>query len=188
MPRTDAVRRRLQEAALELYADRGYDATTVAAIAQRADVTERTFFRHFPDKREVLFAGEGELTDVLRWAVERAPAGADAVHLARAGVLAVAGQLQDRRTELSRRESVVAAHTDLRQRERAKLAGWQQALDAALRQRGVAGDDAALTAGLVIAVLEVTARSWLTGGGGDLPSLVGSALARAGRVLAPARD
>ena len=52
------ARGRLMQAALELYGERGFEQTTVAEIAQRAGLTERTFFRHFADKREVLFSGE----------------------------------------------------------------------------------------------------------------------------------
>ena len=69
------VRLRLQRAALELYAERGFDRTTAADIAALAGVTERTYFRHFPDKREVLFGGEAPLQAALAEAVLAAPAG-----------------------------------------------------------------------------------------------------------------
>jgi AcrR family transcriptional regulator len=76
MPRSgEKVRRRLQQAALELYGERGYDQTTAAEIAAKAGVTERTFFRHFADKREVLFDGETLLSEVLTSAVRDAPVG-----------------------------------------------------------------------------------------------------------------
>jgi AcrR family transcriptional regulator len=72
MPRNgEKVRRRLQQAALELFGERGYEETTAANIAAKAGVTERTFFRHFADKRDVLFGGETELGDVLATAVRR---------------------------------------------------------------------------------------------------------------------
>ena len=74
MPRTGAdARRRLQQAALELFEERGYDATTTAEIAGRAGVTERTFFRHFPDKREALFDGEDAFRNTLAQGVLNAP-------------------------------------------------------------------------------------------------------------------
>ena len=74
MPRDgEKVRRLLQRAALELYGERGYEETTAAEIAAKAGVTERTFFRHFADKREVLFDGETALADVLSRAVLEAP-------------------------------------------------------------------------------------------------------------------
>src|ERR1700684_1766734 len=75
MPRSGKDgRRRLRAAALELYRDRGSDHTTTAEIAARAGVTERTYFRHFPDKREVLFDGEADLQTALVEAVADAPA------------------------------------------------------------------------------------------------------------------
>src|SRR5579863_7498925 len=80
MPRSgDDARRRLRQAALELFGERGYEATTTAEIAARAGVTERTFFRHFPDKREALFDGEAAFRDALRDAVLAAPATASPI-------------------------------------------------------------------------------------------------------------
>ena len=74
MPRNgDEVRKRLQWAALELYRERGYEETTAAEIAAKAGVTERTFFRHFPDKREVLFDGDAAFTEEVTTAVRNAP-------------------------------------------------------------------------------------------------------------------
>src|SRR6202008_1402787 len=73
MPRSaEPVRRHLQIAALDLYRKQGYEATTAADIAAKAGVTERTFFRHFPDKRDVLFSGDTVLTEVLTTAVREA--------------------------------------------------------------------------------------------------------------------
>ncbi|MDE3177201.1 MAG: helix-turn-helix transcriptional regulator, partial [Pseudomonadota bacterium] len=75
MPRSgEDSRRRLQKAAFDLFEERGYDQTTAAEIAARAGVTERTFFRHFPDKKEVLFAGEAAFRATLTAAVAAAPA------------------------------------------------------------------------------------------------------------------
>jgi AcrR family transcriptional regulator len=59
------ARGRLGQAAIELYVERGFDDTTVADIAERAGLTERTFFRHFADKREVLFAGQDEFQQLF---------------------------------------------------------------------------------------------------------------------------
>ena len=67
---------RLAQAALELYAERGFEQTTVAEIAKRAGLTERTFFRHFTDKREVLFAGQDDFQRLFVTEVEAAPADA----------------------------------------------------------------------------------------------------------------
>ena len=67
------ARSRLEKAALELYSERGFQQVTVAEIAQRAGLTERTFFRHFADKREVLFPADGQLQELLLSALEKAP-------------------------------------------------------------------------------------------------------------------
>src|ERR1700736_1555211 len=91
------ARGRLELAALELYGERGYDQTTVAEIAKRAGLTERTFFRHFTDKREVLFYGAGMLQDWLVQGIEDAPAGLPPIDAVGASLEAVAGSLEERR-------------------------------------------------------------------------------------------
>ena len=92
---------RLQEAALALYAEHGFDQTTAAEIAERAGVTERTFFRHFADKREVLFGGSAELKERLVSAVAGAPAEAGALDAVAAGLDAAAAMLGKSRRDLS---------------------------------------------------------------------------------------
>src|ERR1700722_18243242 len=91
------ARGRLEQAALELYLERGFEQTTVAEIAKRAGLTERTFFRHFADKREVLFAGAGALQGLLVSAVAGAPDGAAPIDAAAAGLEAAGSLLQERR-------------------------------------------------------------------------------------------
>lgn len=146
---------------MELYAERGFAETTVAAVAERAGLTERTFFRHFADKREVLFGNE----DALRERLVEAVAAVGDRHTARdaimAGLNAVANDLQPRREELQRREPIVAAHRELQERELAKLASWTAALEDALRRRGMDAPAAKLAAGVSIAVFNVAAQRWL---------------------------
>ena len=79
------ARGRLEQAALELYGERGFEQTTVAEIAKRAGLTERTFFRHFADKREVLFGGAGALQELLVSTVASAPDSARADRRGRRG-------------------------------------------------------------------------------------------------------
>src|SRR5215469_13715779 len=67
------ARGRLEQAALELYCERGFDQTTVTEISERAGLTERTFFRYFADKREVLFWGQEHLRDLYVRAIVAAP-------------------------------------------------------------------------------------------------------------------
>ncbi len=166
-------RRRLQQAAVELYAERGFAETTVAAVAERAGLTERTFFRHFADKREVLFGNEDALTAQLAEAVAAAPADAGPRALADHGLAAIVRALQPRHAELRRREPIVAAHPELRERELMKLASWTAALRTALEDRGVTARTAALVAETSVAVLNVAAQRWLGGDGGeDLATLL----------------
>ncbi|MET0425438.1 MAG: helix-turn-helix domain-containing protein [Actinoplanes sp.] len=166
-------RQRLEAAAVELYAEQGFAATTVVQVAERAGVTERTFFRHFADKREVLFANEPALTEILAEAVRAAPAGSEAV---RSGLVAIARELQPRHADLVRRGRIIAANQELRERELLKLASWTAALEDALVERGEPAEHAALAAAIGVAVLNVAARYWLAGDGGELVTFLDTAL------------
>src|ERR1700704_322662 len=104
------ARGRLEHAALELYGERGFDQTTVAEIAKRAGLTERTFFRHFADKREVLFSGAGSLQELLVSAVASAPDSAAPIEAVAAGLEAAGGVLQERREFSLQRQSIIAAN------------------------------------------------------------------------------
>lgn len=155
------ARGRLERAALELYVERGFDQATVAGIAARAGLTERTFFRYFTDKREVLFGGAGELQQHLVRGVEAAPAEVpplDAV----AAALEAAGAVFDQRREWSRqRQRVIAAHADLQERELIKMATLAAALADALRRRGVGDPAAGLAAAAGIAVFTTAFERWV---------------------------
>jgi AcrR family transcriptional regulator len=157
----DAVGR-LQQAAFELYAERGYEETTVAEIAERAGLTERTFFRHFADKREVLFRGSGELQALIVDAVDAAPPSATPIEAITAG-LAAAGSVFDanRRPYSLRRQAVIDANPELRERELIKLASLAAALADALRRRGVQDPAAELTAETGVAVFRVAFDHWI---------------------------
>jgi AcrR family transcriptional regulator len=151
---------RLREAALELFEQRGFEQTTVAEIAARAGLTERTFFRHFADKREVLFRGSEQLRDTLVAAIEDAPAAAPAFEAVTAA-LDAAGTVFIR--ELARRRrAVILANPELQERELIKLASLAEALTDALRQRGVPDSVAGLAAETGIAVFRITFERWVT--------------------------
>jgi AcrR family transcriptional regulator len=152
---------RLREAAMALYAERGYDGTTVADIADRAGVTARTFFRHFTDKREVLFAGSEELQQEVVDAVEGAPATAPPIEAVEAGVQAAAALLDGGREHSLRRQGVIDASAELRERELIKMASLSGALGGALRRRGVDEPAASLTAEAGIGVFRVAFDRWL---------------------------
>jgi AcrR family transcriptional regulator len=167
------ARGRLEQAALELYRDRGFEQTTVAEIATLAGLTERTFFRHFADKREVLFSGAGFLQDLLVTTLASTPE-SDAPIDAVAAALEAAGALLEERRDYSRtRQSIIAANAELQERELIKLASLASALADALRRRGVRDPVAGLTAEAGIAVFKVAFERWVSGSSqGDLPGLI----------------
>ncbi|MEU9216490.1 helix-turn-helix domain-containing protein [Streptomyces sp. NPDC048376] len=155
------ARGRLEQAALELYVERGYEQTPVAEITKRAGLTERTFFRHFADKREVLFGGSGSLEELCVGAVAAVPSSATPME-AVAGALDAAAVVFEERGDLVRlRQGVIDANAELRERELTKLASLAGALADALRARGVDDLTARLTAEAAIAVLKVAFRRWI---------------------------
>ena len=152
---------RLREAALELYIERGYELTTVAEIAARAGLTARTFFRHFADKREVLFAGSTSLQDQLVTTLEGAPRSASPMEAVAAALDTAAELLGENREFSRRRQLVIAANAELRERELIKMATLSGALADGLRQRGVADPIARLAAEAGIAVFRVAFERWV---------------------------
>jgi AcrR family transcriptional regulator len=158
------ARGRLAAAALELYRERGFEQTTVAEIASRSGLTERTFFRHFTDKREVLFAGSEVLQQVLVDAIAGAPASRSPIDAVAVGLEAFASMLQDNREHSRLRQAVIAANVSLRERDLIKLASLAAAAAAALRERGVAEPTASLSAEAGIAVFRVAWGQWTADG------------------------
>jgi AcrR family transcriptional regulator len=155
------ARGRIARAALELYGKRGFEHTTVAEIAKRAGVTERTFFRHFADKREVLFGGSHLLQDLMVATVANAPVSVEPIDAVAASLQASTTYLDDR--EYSRkRQKILNANAELRERELIKLATLASAIAEALRRRGVKEPAASLTAEAGIAVFKVAFERWLS--------------------------
>ncbi len=157
----DGSRIRLQQAALELFRERGYDRTTAAEIAARAGVTERTFFRHFADKREVLFDGEAILQTVLTAAIADAPGGLGPLDTLFRAFRSVLPVLEDNRSYSKPRHEVISTTPALRERELAKMAALADALAAALQARGVADLTAALAAQIGMAAFVHATIAWL---------------------------
>ncbi|NGO07995.1 TetR family transcriptional regulator [Streptomyces sp. HC44] len=155
------ARERLAKAALELYSERGYEQTTVAEIAKRAGLTERTFFRHYADKREVLFDGSPTLQELLVNAVAKAPESAAPIDAMAAGLEAVSTVFVDRREHSRKRWAVITANAELQERELIKLASLSAALADALRRRGVTEPAASLTAEAGVAVFKVGYERWI---------------------------
>lgn len=154
---------RFRAAAIELFGEIGYEQTTVAAIAERAGLTARTFFRYFTDKREVLFNGSERLQQSMVEALAQAPAEASAVDAIAAALTKAGDFFDDERRPFARlRSTVIAANTDLRERELIKLATLSAALAQALRERGVGEPDASLAAEAGIAVFRVAFAQWVS--------------------------
>jgi AcrR family transcriptional regulator len=167
------ARGRLVQAAFALYSEHGFEQTTVAEIAKRAGLTERTFFRHFADKREVLFAGAEALEELLVSTVARAPDRLTAIDAAAAGIEAAGAAIQEGGELPRQRQSIIALSAELQERELIKLASLASALAGALRRRGVKDPAASLAAEAAIAVFRVAFESWINGNSRqDLPQLI----------------
>jgi AcrR family transcriptional regulator len=158
------ARGRLEQAALELFDERGYDDTTVADIADRAGLTKRTFFRYFADKREVLFGGGPAFQNTFVTALAAAPASASAMEAVAASRAAAGAMLAARHDFARRRAAVIAGHSALQERELVKLASIAQALAAGLRERGVPEPAASVTAEAGLAVFRVAFERWVAAG------------------------
>jgi AcrR family transcriptional regulator len=154
-------RGRLEQAAMALYGEKGFENTTVAEIAERAGLTERTFFRHFADKREVLFGGAAALQELFVGAVAGAPDSATPFDAVKVALEAACVLFEGRRAFARQRQAVITANAELRQRELIKLAALAAALADALRQRGVEDPAASLSAEAGIAVFKVAFERWV---------------------------
>lgn len=177
MPRSgEEARRRLQEAALELYREQGYDATTTAQIATRAGVTERTYFRHFADKREVLFGGEIELRDTMVDAITGASPDASPLDLVAGAYLAAVPLFVEGRPVAVRRAEIIAGTPALEERAHAKTAALTDAVVAALTGRGVPEPTARLAAQVAAAAFQRAGAQWYAEPTRDLAALVRDAV------------
>jgi AcrR family transcriptional regulator len=184
------ARGRLEQAAMELYGERGFEQTTVAEIAERAGLTERTFFRYFADKREVLFGGTEEVKGLLVGAVAGAPESALPLDAVGAGLIAFGTLLEDRRGRefARRRQRIIASNNELRERELIKLATWAAELAEALRARGVDEATANLAGEVGIAVFRTAFDRWAgTARGPKLPELIRETLDELNALTAASR-
>jgi AcrR family transcriptional regulator len=154
---------RLQAAAFDLYAATGFERTTVAEIASRAGVTERTFYRYFADKREVLFAGSGALQERMVTAVASSPPTIDVAKLVAVALAALAEFFPaERRAFAARRQAILDSQPALRERELLKQASLKLALAEVLVVQGVDRAKAAVAAESAIGVFTVSFARWLT--------------------------
>lgn len=152
---------RLALAALDLFAEQSYENTTVIEIAERAGLTKSTFFRHFPDKREVLF-GNGTMARLLVDGIAAAPVAATPLEAVAYALDAVGKQAftSARREFVTRRRAVIAANPELREREALKGLGLTASMTEALKQRGVSEVTAAVAAELGALSLKIAYERW----------------------------
>jgi AcrR family transcriptional regulator len=156
------ARERLQQAALELFAEQGFAATTVPAITARAGLTTRTFFRHFADKREVLFADEAELPAYAERLIAEAPAGTSPLTIVLEGLRAVAeARFEGRKETVRQWRAIVATDAGLRERELQKRAALAAAVQDGFRARGLDPTRAALLADTSATLMFVSVTTWL---------------------------
>lgn len=172
------ARERLVIAAVDLFAEQGYDATTVAQIAERAGVTKSTFFRHFPDKRELLVAGQETLSRLLAEGIAEAPAAASPLEAVAAGLERASGEMGPVNHALGPRlQAAVAASAELQERDALKNVGLSAAMTAALAARGVPDPTAHLAAELGVLAFKMGFARWTGDDQDDAAGLAKHALA-----------
>lgn len=186
------ARTRLRDAALDLALERGFDATTVAEIAARAGLTERTFYRHYGDKREVLFGGQERLAQILGDGVASAPEGQGWLTIVETALTALDGFFtDDLRPWSRRRQTAIDADPTLREREQLKMATLADVVADRFAARGVPPTTARLAGETASALVRVTFAGWVAAGETrSFAELVGEAVAglrEAGQTTSPSR-
>ena len=160
------ARARLEAAALDLFVAQGFADTTVPQITARAGLTTRTFFRHFADKREVLFAGEGDVAALAARMIAEAPASLSPMQVIAGGLDAVAAAQFSAGIEALRlRKAIINSDDGLLEREMHKMAALSDALRSGFELRGVDPLTAALTAQVTTTVFGVSIGRWLASDG-----------------------
>ncbi|MDP9735646.1 MULTISPECIES: TetR family transcriptional regulator [unclassified Curtobacterium] len=155
------TRERLRTAAMELFAERGFHATTVPDIVARAGVTRRTFFRHFSDKREVFF-GDDEIPAIATRMIETAPAEEAPMRVVLDGLRRLAAERFDpRRDQVLAARRIISEEPDLRERDLRKQEDLRAAVRDGFRRRGEDDRTARSVAGLTVLVLQTALETWL---------------------------
>jgi AcrR family transcriptional regulator len=180
MPR-DAVkvRKSLQWAALELFRERGYEETTASEIAAKAGVTERTFFRHFPDKREVLFDGDAAFSETLAAAIRNAPDDLCPWDTLLVAFNTVRHIFVENRPFTEPRQRVIANNPALQERAAAKSRLLIASVASALAERGLTVPQANLAAQMGMAILSYGVAAWFRDGSVDLGEHIAKAFQEA---------
>ncbi|GGM29925.1 TetR/AcrR family transcriptional regulator [Promicromonospora citrea] len=182
------TRGRLQDAALDLFVSRGYEQTTAADIAAAVGLTERTFFRHFADKREVLFDGQEMLGAAFLRGIDESPDGATPWELIEAAIASAATVFTDEmRPRSRRRQTVIDQHSALQEREQHKMSHVAAEIRDALHARGVEETAARLAAESASTAFAVAFAQWLRDGEErPLTEIASAVLAELRRLATPA--
>jgi AcrR family transcriptional regulator len=182
----DRRKRRTAEAvvaaALELFAERGFERTTIDQIAAAADISRRTFFRYFADKEELFFAEDERLLEVVEATLDAAPPGEPVLELARRATRALAARSTADPERRLARERLIAATPALQTRRLAKNLRWEQAIAARLVERGAREQEALLVPKLAMACFQTAYERWVRDPGRDLPGLVDESFAALGGI------
>jgi len=182
------ARERLQAVTLELFAEQGFERTTVAEIASRAGLTERTFFRYFTDKREVLFTGQDVFEGMFVDQIAAAPPDTQPFAVVTLALRAVATDFfpTERRTFSRQRQTIIDGHPGLRERELLKLSGLTMAMAGALHERGTPEPTALLVAECGMTIFRVAFTRWVGGSEDrDLASIMDEVVAELRELIAP---
>jgi AcrR family transcriptional regulator len=183
------ARDRLERAALDLFGEHGFDRVTVPEITARAGLTTRTFFRHFADKREVLFADADQMPVLAARLVLGAPPGLGPAEVVAHGLPTLAAAFEGRLEQLKQRKAVIDGHDGLRERELRKMERLVDAIAEAFRGRGVDDLTAAVVAETAVGVVKVALGRWITSDGREsLRAIMTDSLARISDAFGPLRQ
>ncbi|GAA4668407.1 TetR/AcrR family transcriptional regulator [Frondihabitans cladoniiphilus] len=180
------ARERLVVAAVDLFIEQGYDETTVAQISERAGVTKSTFFRHFPDKRELLVAGQETLSALLASGITSAPADASPLEAVAAGLAMASSEMGPTNRDLGPRlQAAVAASTELQERDALKSVGMAAAMATALVARGVPSTAAQLASEMGVLAFKQGYARWSAAAAAASPPATSASPADDDEGLAP---
>jgi AcrR family transcriptional regulator len=163
---------RLQQAAIELFLEKGYERTTVEEIAQRAELTQRTFFRYFSDKREVLFFGTGEFEAAVVDGVRKGKAADPLERIVGAFEALASGHFDSRSEAVRRRSSVIQSSPELQEREGQKMGRIIEQASAVLMDEGIEATTARFAVELGVLVFRRAFAQWAEADGSSLAATI----------------
>lgn len=175
--KAENARERFESAAFRLFDEKGYAVTTVPEIAEKAGLTERTFYRYFTDKREVMFWRAGDHQASITNEIARAPTSLHPLTIVAHAFETVAPFIDGHRPIVKLRQRLISEHSDLHERELMKLHTLASAIDLALQQRNVQPSLSRIVAEIGTAIWKVALENWRADGAkGSFANHVQSAL------------